>query len=67
MPRPEKIASVEELKENIQKSSVAIMSQYKGITVAEVTDLRSKLRAENIVFKVYKNTLAKRALDDLDL
>ena len=67
MPRPEKIASVEELKGNIQNSSVAIMSQYKGISVAEVTDLRSKLRAENIVFKVYKNTLAKRALDDLDL
>lgn len=67
MPRPEKLASVEELKENIQGNSIAIMSQYKGISVAEVTDLRSKLRAEKIVFKVYKNTLAKRALDELDL
>ena len=67
MPRPEKIASVEELKKSIQNSSITIMSQYKGISVAQVTDLRSKLRAENIVFKVYKNTLAKRALDDLDL
>lgn len=67
MARPEKEAAVQELKDNIQKSSVAIMSRYQGVTVAEVTDLRSKLRAENVAFKVYKNTLAKRALDELDL
>ncbi len=67
MARPEKEAAVEELKSNIENSSVAIMSKYQGITVAEVTELRAKLRAENVTFKVYKNNVAKRALDELEL
>ena len=67
MARPEKEAAIQELKSNIENSSIAIMSQYQGITVAEVTELRTKLRAENVTFKVFKNNLAKRALDELDL
>ena len=67
MARPEKEAAIKELKSNIENSSVAIMTQYQGITVAEVTELRTKLRAENVTFKVFKNNLAKRALDELDL
>jgi len=67
LARPEKEAAIQELKSNIEKSSISIMTQYQGITVAEVTDLRSKLRAENVTFKVFKNNLAKRALDELDL
>lgn len=67
MATPEKEAAVAELKENIQNSTITIMSQYKGITADEVTTLRANLRGENITYKVYKNTLAKRALDDLEL
>lgn len=67
MATPEKEAAIADLKENIKNSSVAIMSQYKGITADEVTTLRAKLRDENITYKVYKNTLAKRALDELEL
>ena len=65
MARHEKEAAVEELKSNIEGSTIAIATQYKGITVEEVTELRAQLRAGNVVYKVYKNTLAKRALDDL--
>ena len=67
MPREDKVAIVEELKSRISDSSITIMTQYKGITVEEVTELRKKLREDGVTFKVYKNTLAKRALDDLDL
>jgi large subunit ribosomal protein L10 len=67
MARPEKEASIAELKEDIQNCSVAILTQYQGITVEEVTNLRASLRAEKIKFKVFKNTLAKRALDELEL
>lgn len=67
MPTQEKVAAVEELKANIEKSSVAIMSKYQGISVEQVTTLRKKLRDGNVTFKVYKNTLARRALDELDL
>ena len=67
MARPDKVEAVEEIKAHIEGSAIAIVTQYQGITVEEVTDLRSKLRGEGVTFKVYKNTLAKRALDDLGL
>jgi large subunit ribosomal protein L10 len=67
MARPEKEASIAELKEDLQNCSVAIMTKYQGITVEEVTNLRASLRAEKVKFKVYKNTLARRALDELKL
>jgi large subunit ribosomal protein L10 len=67
MARPEKEASIAELKKDLQNCAVAIMSKYQGITVDEVTSLRASLRAERIKFKVYKNTLARRALDELQL
>ena len=67
MAHPDKESAVAEIKESIQKSSVAIMSKYQGITVAQVTDLRNKLRAQGVTYKVYKNTLAKRALDELGI
>lgn len=67
MATPQKEAAIAELKENIKNNTITIMSQYKGITADEVTTLRAKLRDENITYKVYKNTLARRALDELDL
>jgi large subunit ribosomal protein L10 len=67
MARPDKVEAVDEIKSRIEGSSVAIVTQYQGITVEQVTDLRSKLRSEGVTFKVYKNTLAKRALDDMGL
>ena len=67
MALPEKESSVAEMKERLKDCSIAIASQYQGITVEEVTQLRSKMRAENVKFKVYKNTLAARALRELNL
>jgi large subunit ribosomal protein L10 len=67
MANKEKEAIVAEIKEHIQNSSIAIMSKYQGISVEKVTTLRVQLRGENITYKVYKNTLAKRALAELDL
>jgi large subunit ribosomal protein L10 len=67
MATPEKEAAIAELKENIQNSTVAIMSQYKGISAEQVTVLRAQLREMNVTYRVYKNTLAKRALNELEL
>ncbi len=67
LPKPEKIEAVAEMLDRFQNNSVAIATQYKGITVEQVTNLRRKLRAEKVEYKVYKNTLAKRALDELGL
>ena len=67
MLKPEKIEAVAELKERLQSHVVAIATQYKGVTVEQVTELRRKLRAAGVEFKVYKNTLVKRALDELGI
>jgi large subunit ribosomal protein L10 len=65
LPTAEKEAIVDELKQSIEKSAVVVLTQYVGINADQVTDLRRKLREQNVEYKVFKNTLAKRALDDL--
>ena len=58
---------VEEITENINNSESVILFQYQGLTVSELDELRKKLKADNATVKVYKNTLLKRALDDLKI
>ena len=67
MPKPKKVESVAEMKDRLQSHVVAIATQYQGVNVEQVTALRRKMRAQQIEFKVYKNTLAKLALDELGL
>ena len=58
---------VNEIEENIKNSESVILFQYQGLTVADLSDLRTKLRETDATVKVYKNTLLKRALDDLNV
>ncbi len=67
MPKPEKIEAVAELKERLTTYKVALATQYKGINVLQATELRRRLRQNGVLFKVYKNTLAARALNELNL
>ena len=53
---------IEEIKANFQDAKGAVLADYRGLTVAEDTDLRKKLREANVVYKVYKNTYIKRAI-----
>ena len=48
---------VEEIKQKIQNSKSVVFVDYKGLTVAEVSELRNKFRAAGVEYKVYKNTL----------
>ena len=45
------------------KAQSSIVVEYRGLSVAEMTELRRALRAENVDFKVYKNKLAQRATE----
>ena len=63
----EKQAVVDALVERIKGSSAGILVDYKGITVAEDTALRSEMRKDGVNYTVVKNTLVKRALDKLEL
>ena len=62
-----KKALVEEIKTNIQNAKSIVLIDYRGISVAEDTALRKEFRNNNIVYKVYKNRLFKKACDDLGI
>jgi len=57
--------AVEEIQANFANAKSAIFMDYRGITVAEVTELRNKFRDSGVKFKVYKNTLVKIALNNM--
>lgn len=63
----EKKAVVAEITDKIKNSESVILFQYQGLTVADLSQLRNKLRDADAEVKVYKNTLLKRAVDDLNL
>lgn len=56
---------VAEFQETMSKCSVGILTDYRGLTMAEMTDLRRKLRAANIEYHVIKNSLAQIAAKNL--
>ena len=61
MPKPEKIQAVAEMKEIFENSSSLFVTDYQGLNVADMTDLRSKLRENNVKYLIAKNTLLKIA------
>ena len=54
---------VEELKGLLGASEMALVLDFKGLSIKEMTDLRTRLRASNGICKVTKNTLMRRAID----
>ncbi len=52
---------IEAMKENFSKAKVAVVTEYRGLTVEEITKLRRSLQKENSDYMVTKNTLAKVA------
>ena len=66
-PRPEKVAVVNEVRERLSSSNGAILTEYRGLNVTELADLRRSLRAAGGEYKIYKNTLVRFAVRELDL
>ncbi len=58
---------VAEIAESLKNSQSAIVVEYRGLTVAEMTELRRSLRAENVGIKVYKNKLVQRAAEEVGM
>ncbi len=54
---------VDEIKGYADKSTAAVLVDYRGLTVEQDTNLRKKLREAGVVYKVYKNTYMKRAFE----
>ncbi|HET6949903.1 MAG TPA: 50S ribosomal protein L10 [Acidimicrobiales bacterium] len=60
-PRPEKVAVVDEVQERFATSSAALLTEYRGLDVSALGDLRRALRDVGGEYKVYKNTLVRFA------
>lgn len=65
--REKKAQIVAEIKKKLAESSSAILVDYRGLTVEEVTELRREFRNNGVDYKVYKNTLTELAAKDLGL
>ena len=59
--------TVNEIVEKVKNSACFVVFENHGLTVSETNELRRKLRESGSDFKVYKNTLFKRAMDDLKI
>ncbi len=67
MARPEKVAAVAEIRERLTESDAAVLTEYRGLKVSELAELRSALRPAGTDFKIFKNTLARRAAEEAGL
>jgi len=61
----EKKAVVEEITQKLESSNAVYVTKYTGMSVSDMGELRGKFRGGNVQFKVYKNTLMKRAMDTI--
>jgi large subunit ribosomal protein L10 len=67
MVREDNKKEVERIKEKLESYSTIIITDYRGLTVSSIKELRSKLKEKDIEYKVIKNTLCKIALSDMKL
>lgn len=65
MNKNEKSEIISEIKELFESSSAVYLTDYHGINVEDISSLRTQFRNEGVRYKVFKNTLVKRALDEI--
>ncbi|HLG28527.1 MAG TPA: 50S ribosomal protein L10 [Paenisporosarcina sp.] len=58
---------VEEITEKFKTAATVVVVDYRGLTVGQITELRKQLREAGVEFKVYKNTMTRRAIEVLGL
>jgi large subunit ribosomal protein L10 len=66
-PRPEKVAVVAEVRERLSSASAALLTEYRGLDVHSIGELRRALRAAGGDYKIYKNSLVRFAVRELGL
>jgi large subunit ribosomal protein L10 len=66
-PRAEKVAVVSEVRELLTQSDAAFITEYRGLSVKGIAELRGQLRPNGTQYKVYKNTLVRRAAAEVGI
>ena len=67
MNQAQKAQFVEELGERLAATPLVMLADYRGVTVAEIDELRRSLEAKGVQYEVIKNTLARRAIAGTDM
>ena len=67
MARPEKTQAVEEIRTRFEESTAALLTEYRGLSVADIAELRGALREADADYKVLKNTLARIAAREVGM
>ena len=67
MARPEKVEAVREIAERFNAADAALLTEYRGLRVSEIAEVRSALRETGAEYKVLKNTLARIAVKEVGL
>jgi large subunit ribosomal protein L10 len=67
MATQRKVEAVEEVREKLNRAQALVITDYRGLTVDQLQDLRRRLRAGNVDYVVVKNTLARRAAEEIGL
>ena len=67
MPTLEKQTTIDEIRDKLDSARMAILTEFQGLNVAEMTELRKTLRKADIDYKVYKNTLVGMAAEQLGI
>jgi large subunit ribosomal protein L10 len=67
VPTQEKVETVEDLKERLDGAKTVMVTEYRGLTVQQLSDLRKQLRGASAQYKIVKNRLAKLAMGDSEL
>jgi large subunit ribosomal protein L10 len=65
MKKTDKIEQIAQIKEQFEKATAVYLVNYSGVTVEEINGLRREFIKEGVTYKVYKNTLVKRVIDEL--
>ena len=63
-PRAEKTSVVEDVRERFDEAEAVLVTEYRGLDVTQMTELRNALRDAEAIYKIYKNTLVRRALEE---
>ena len=66
-PQPAKMAAIENITNELKESSSFIFTEYRGLSVEQITQLRAKLRENNCTYKVVRNNFARIAFDSMQL
>lgn len=67
MARPDKVAVVEEVRDKLRDADAAVLTEYRGLSVTALAELRGALRPASTEYKVFKNSLARRAAESAGL